>query len=290
MQLPPLSALRAFAAYVDTGSVQRAGEALNVSHPAISQQIRKLEDHLGLTLLDRSGRSATLTPEGRRLSEALTDGFGRIAERVSELTGAEAARPLHISTTPAFAANWLMPRVPEFRARHPEIDLMIDPNPALNDPVPGGLDLAIRYGAGTWDGFETELLERSGMAVVGAPSLIGDAVIDEPEQLRSFPWLQELGTTEATVWLTRHGVEAPDRGGMYLPGNLALDAARNGQGILVTARLWVQEDVRAGRLRVLFEDSAENGYFIVTAPGVSRPALRDFRRWLRRQATGGDET
>ena len=168
--LPPLSALRAFAAYAETGAVQKAGDKLNVSHAAISQQIRNLENHLGLRLLDRSGRSASLTEEGRALASALETGFGEIARTVAQLTGSEQARPLHVSTTPSFAANWLMPRLADFRSRHPEIDIVIDPNPALCDPTPGGVDIAIRYGNGHWPGMEARLLIPSAMAVVAAPA------------------------------------------------------------------------------------------------------------------------
>jgi LysR family glycine cleavage system transcriptional activator len=129
--LPPLSALRAFAAFVDTGSVTRAGAELNVSHAAISQQLRTLETHLGLALFDRRGRELALTAEGRLLAEAATVGFDGIAKVVEVLTGAEAGRPLQITTTPSFAAGWLMPRLADFRAHHPEIDIAIDPSGAL---------------------------------------------------------------------------------------------------------------------------------------------------------------
>ena len=125
--LPSLSALRAFAALAETGSFTRAGAALNVSHAAISQQVRALEERLGVALLPRDGRRGVLTPAGERLAAALEAGFGGIARAVDELTGADADRPLHVSTTPAFAANWLMPRLASFRHEHPEVELMLNP-------------------------------------------------------------------------------------------------------------------------------------------------------------------
>lgn len=284
--LPPLSALRAFSAYAEAGSVQKAGTALNVSHAAISQQIRNLESHLGLKLLNRTGRAAQLTAEGRQLAEALSDGFGRIASEVAALTGADAARPLHISTTPSFAGNWLMPRLAEFRGLHPEIDIMIDPNPAITDPEPGGIDVAIRFGAGHWPGLNAEMLIPTTIAVVAATELIGTHPASCPEDLLRFPWLQELGTSESTAWLRQQGVtDARTAGLIHLPGSLTLEAARQGQGVLVTAKEWVLDDIAAGRLTLLFEEPAGKGYHIVTAPGVPRPALREFLRWLRRLAS-----
>lgn len=109
--LPPLTALRAFAAYADTGSMAQAGSRLNVSHAAISQQIKTLEDHLGLALLDRKRGNTTLTPEGRAIADTALSGFSAISELAAEVTGRDADRALHISTTPSFASSWLMPRL-----------------------------------------------------------------------------------------------------------------------------------------------------------------------------------
>ena len=97
--LPPLSALRAFAALTESGSVVEAGGRLNVSHAAISQQVRALEAHMGLSLVDRSGRKLELTADGRILAEALSEGFGLITATTAALTGADADRPLQVSTT-----------------------------------------------------------------------------------------------------------------------------------------------------------------------------------------------
>ncbi|MCA0998348.1 LysR family transcriptional regulator [Alloyangia pacifica] len=283
--LPPLPALRAFAAYAETGSVQRAGAALNVSHAAISQQIRNLESHLGLGLLDRSRRSMALTEEGARLAQALSDGFGRIAQELSALTGAEAERPLMITTTPSFASSWLMPRLARFREAHPEISLMIDPSAKVAPLEPGGVDLALRYGSGQWPGLEAELLVESPIALVGSPRLVGEREISDPSDLTEYHWLQELGTNEASEWFSQFGIDRDARRGISsLPGNLMLEAARQGHGIAITARVFADDDIAAGRLRLLFEDTRKKGYYLVIRPGVMRPPLRLFATWLRREA------
>lgn len=288
--LPPLSALRAFAAYAEAGSVSQAGTQLNVSHAAISQQIRALEAHLGLSLVDRRGRELSLTADGRRLAEAATEGFGEIARTVELLTGAEAGRPLQITTTPSFASGWLMPRLADFRARHPEIDLAIDPSATLKQLGPGGFDIALRFGSGSWPGAEARLLVRSSVVVVASPALVGVAPVSEIGDLGGFTWMQELGTSEATAFLDRQGIARATGGGLIsLPGNMMIDAARNGQGIAVIARAFVEADIKVARLRVLFEDSSQKGYFIVTPEGVLRPAAREFRRWAIRQAEAEDE-
>ncbi|MDA7426132.1 LysR family transcriptional regulator [Thalassococcus lentus] len=279
--LPPLSALRAFGAYVDTGSVSAAGAALNVSHAAVSQQLRALEAHMGVSLLDRAGRQMRLTAEGDALAKALIDGFGAIQQSVEALTGANARRALQISVTPSFASGWLMPRLARFRERHPEVNLMIDPSAAIRPLEPGGIDLALRYGTGTWPGLEAELFLPSSIAVVAAPALLNNADITTPKDLARFHWLQELGTTEASKWLEQQGAKPGEAGYTELPGNLMLEAARQGQGIAITAAVFVQQDIEAGRLKLLYEDARKGGYYLVTRPGVHRPPLRDFLRWLR---------
>ncbi|MFC2968460.1 LysR family transcriptional regulator [Acidimangrovimonas pyrenivorans] len=284
LSLPPLSALRAFAAYVETGSVSAAGARLNVSHAAVSQQLRALETHLGVRLLDRSGRALELTTEGRLLADAVTAGFGGIARVVELLTGAEQSRPLQVTTTPSFAGGWLMPRLADFRSRHPEIDLAIDPSGAVKPLGPGGHDVALRYGNGDWAGTEAHLLVDSGLVVIAAPELVGGRAVGCVADLADLPWMQELGTNEATDFLERHGVARGAGGLTSLPGNMMIDAVRDGQGVAVIARAFVAADIAAGRLRLLFEDDSRKGYFLVTPQGVMRPAVKAFAQWALRQA------
>ncbi|WP_299377841.1 LysR family transcriptional regulator [uncultured Tateyamaria sp.] len=284
--IPPLAALRAFVAFAETGSVVAAGDALSVSHAAVSQQLRSLETHLGVSLLDRSGRAMRLTPNGEILAQGCAEGFAAIKRSVALVTGAEAARPLHISPTPSFAAAWLMPRLSEFRALHPGINLVLDPTAELVRLAPGGVDVSIRYGLGGWDGLEDELLVETSMVVVAAPDLLAGYDLTDLTHIGELPWLEEVGTSESTRWLLSHGVPGGMRGPLtQVPGNLMLDGARDGQGAAVTVRTFVEADIQAGRLVVLHEDLTKGaGYHLVTRPGVHRPQLRAFLRWIRKAA------
>ena len=284
---PQLSALRAFSAFAEASSLEQAGARIGVTHAAISQQIRALETHLGLTLVERGGRRLILTPEGRKLADTLNGSFAAIAATLAELTGADASKALRITTTATFAGGWLMPRLPDFRARHPGIDLMIDPSPDVRD-IGREADLGIRYGTGDWPGLMAHLLLRSGVIVVAAPSVVPPGAPITPDLLAKLPWLQELGTTEATAFLDKHGLRRRQGAGMIsLPGNLMLDAARDGQGVAIVVRDFVAADLAAGRLRLLYEDEGDEGYYLVTRPGPLRPALRIFCNWLLRQAGAG---
>lgn len=279
--LPPLSALRAFSAYVETGSLTKAAAALNVSHAAVSQQLRQLERHLDLALFDRSGRMLSLTDAGTRLASVTVSSFQRMIDTVEEVTGADAMRPLHVSTTPTFATSWLMPRLPEFQEKHSDLNIMIDPTLQLVTLETGGVDVALRHGMGHWPGLESELLLTSPMVVVAAPSLMGTRVVDSPADLAGAPWIEELGTSEASRWLEQNGISSDLRRKTSMPGNMMLDAVRNGHGVAVTVRNFVEADLAAGRLVALFTAERAGGYHIVTRPGVQRPPLRAFVRWLR---------
>ena len=289
MKFPPLTALRAFAALVETRSVTEAGAQLNVSHAAVSQQIKALEAHMSLTLVDRSRRQLDLTAEGQRLADALMSGFGEIARTVEILTGADADRILQISATPSFSAYWLMPRLGALRQVYPDMDIMIDPSPKVVPLEPGGIDVAIRYGSGHWPGLEAQLLLRTGIVAVAAPSLIKGRKIADPGDLADLPWLQEFGTNEASDWLRRRGVTKERSGGLtQVPGTLLLDGLRSGQGVAVTVHEWVRDDLTTGRLQELFCEKGQSGYYLVTRPGVMRPPLRAFVRWILDQAKISD--
>ena len=284
LALPPLSSLRAFSALAEAGSTVAAGEKLNVSHAAISQQIKSLETHLGVPMVDRSSRKLELTKAGLQLAKAVTSGFADIALICEALTGADADRPLHVSTTQLFATSWLMPRLGNFNARHPGIDLMINPSTKLVNPAPGGIDVGLRFGAGKWVGLQAEMLVPTNMVIAAAPSLVGDRQFHQAFELLEYPWLKEIDTNQAEDWLRSHGVsEGRSKSVIEVPGNLMLDGARAGQGVFQTALSSIEADVAAGRLRVLFRDEGNTGYFIVTHPGILRPPARVFVNWLRRQ-------
>ncbi|MDA7964773.1 LysR family transcriptional regulator [Ruegeria sp.] len=285
LTLPPLAALRAFAAFAEKRNVVEAGAALNVSHAAISQQLRVLEKHLGVALLDRSGKALTLTNDGEHLARALHLGFGAIGAAVGDLARAGQDRPVHVSLTSSFAASWLMPRLPTFRATHPEVNLILDPTAEVVELRPGGVDIAIRYGPGGWPGVQSDMLLQSPVVIVAAPQLLGGKTVWSAAELAQLPWLEEIGTTEATTWLAEHGA-GPERGPgrTELPGNLVLDGLRAGQGVTVTVRHFVEHDIQAGRIVVLYSEPDARGYHIVTANTALRPAVKTFVMWLKRQA------
>ena len=286
--LPSLSALRAFTAFAEQPTLERAGAAIGVTHAAISQQIRGLERELGLRLAERAGRSLVPTAEGRLLAQALAEGFGRIEAAIATLKEADGSRPLRVSTTPTFAGSWLVPRLPDFNASHPGIALAIDATPDLRR-LPEDADVAVRYGHGAWHGVESRCLLQTPIVVVAAPSILPPDRAPALEAAEGLPWLQEIGTNETSALFASRGLMRQKSAGITsMPGNLVLDAARNGQGMAVVTRAFVEADIDAGRLVVLHENREREGYFLVVPTGPQRESVRFFCDWVLRQAAAID--
>ncbi len=285
--LPTLSTLKAFEAAARHESFSAAGRELNVTHAAISQQVRRLEAELGVALVRRAGRGLALTPSGAQLGQALSEGFDAMRGAISEIVAGEAGRPLQITMTPIFAVNWMMPRIGRFRAAHPEIELMLNPTAGLVDFEIAGYDLGIRYGSGDWPGLVAEPFVPTSFAVVAAPSLIAGRTIREPKDLIDLPWVQEFGTDELTMWLRLKGVTVEGKTDVaHLPGYMLQAGLLRGEGVGCTTRAFVEHEIEAGNLVILFEDDGEmgTGYHLVRPNGEMRPPLAIFVAWLKREA------
>lgn len=276
--LPPLSALRAFEIAARTGSFAAAARLLNVTPPAVAQQVRGLEADLGQALFRRVGRGQVLTEAGTRLAARLAEGFAAIAAAVDQARQAEAGRGLRISATPAFARFALMPRMERFWARHPDIAVSIVTDAAMVDLERDGFDLAIRSGAGRWPGVAAELLVASRLMLVAAPALAARSA-----DLAALPWIADLNFAFERDLLARAGYD-PDRLTLRPVEDMALvmDAARAGVGVLFATSEVAAEDLAAGRLVELpFPGLPDTAYWIVTLPGPRRPAAERFIAWLR---------
>lgn len=285
LRLPPLNSLRAFAAAAETRSVKLAASRLNVTHAAVSQQIKQLEKRLGLTLIRRVGRGIELTEDGAALARDLGIGFAAIERGVERVTADAENRPVQVTMSPAFALAWLLPRIGEFQQRNREITLMLNPTAELVDLKPGGIDVAIRYRDRRWPGGNMQAVLESDMIVVATPDLVAGHDLSKASALAHFPWLQELGTNEAAEWFTFHGV-VPDKplSVHHMPGNLIMSAVRRGDGLTYTARAFVQEELQQGSLVELWSDSAFGSYYVETGPQPLRKSVNIFLTWLLDQS------
>nr|WP_321254611.1 LysR family transcriptional regulator [uncultured Ruegeria sp.] len=282
LNLPSLNALRAFSAVAEVGSYTLAAECLNVTQAAVSQQVKSLEKHLGIPLVEKRGRGISLTSQGERLARELSIGFEIVGRGVERVTEAATNRPVQVTMSPAFAVEWLLPRMAEFQRAHPEITLMLNPTSQLVEPRPGGIDIAIRYHDKRRPRPDEDPVLISDMIVVATPELVEGKDLNSPESLTQFLWLQELGTNEASDWFTFHGV-VPEQplSVNHMPGNLIMAAVRRGDGIAYTARAFFLDDLQAGRMVELFSEPLFGVYYIHTLPDHHRPEVMLFLKWLR---------
>ncbi|QYK41961.1 MAG: LysR family transcriptional regulator [Paracoccaceae bacterium] len=283
--LPPLTALRAFQAVAQSGGFSAAARILNVTHAAVAQQVRALEDHLAVPLVLREGRRMALTADGARLAQALEEGFGAIQSAVEGLRAGGADRPVRITLTTAFAAQWLMPRLRDFWALHPDIGLSLHPDNRVVDLRRDGMDLGIRYGQGNWPGVTARYLAAARLVVAAAPAVVGEVPIGQ-DRLADMDWILSRGWLEQDDYLRSLGLEPALLSATEISDeSLALAAARQGLGLVVESAALVEDDVREGRL-VLVHESRDRlpAYFVVTPPGPPRAPARAFLAWLSRQA------
>jgi len=286
MRLPPLNAVRAFDAVARLGSVRAAADELAVTPAAVSQQLRVLEAHLGIALTQREGRGLALTESGRAWHSEIARHLRAIA------LAAERVRPgrrvVQVTVVPSFGSRWLVPRLPLFTAREPEIEVRIDAGPALADLARDPFDLAIREGGGVYPEAETECLFPLELFPVASPpyakQLKGKSQAIDWTRARI---LHEVNFDYWSDWCAQVGRTDIDisRGMFFSHTMLALDAAIDGQGVALAPRFLAERELARGTLVLVDPRGYTTGTGIYLAwPRRSvrtlSPAAIAFRDWL----------
>lgn len=283
--IPSLSALRAFEATARLRSFSKAAKELNVTHAAIAQHVRALEAEFSETLVFRQGRGLALTQAGVNLAAHLQTGFGEIALGVGQLRSATDMRPLNISLTPAFATNWLMPRIGAFWAQHPDVSLNLNPSSALVDLSQDGFDMAIRFGEGHWRGLNAFLLAEGGFCVVAHPDLLIGRTATCLEDVADYPWLLEAKMRERNALLDKQGVDFDTSTIKMFDTNSMVFAALHAKlGLSIQPYALVKDQIDAGKIALVCAlDNTGLGYHVVTRAGPQSKNLAIFIKWLRSQ-------
>ena len=268
----------------ETRSFTHAGARLNVTHAAISQQVRSLEKWFGAPLVSKSGRKIDLTETGRGLARELALGFEHIQRGVAQVAEDQAERPVQVTMSPAFAVKWLMPRLSEFQREHPDISLLFQPTSNVVELRPGGIDVAIRYSDANRLAKDVTPVLVADMAAVASPKLVGNTDISDPAQLLNYAWLQELGTEEVAYWFGLHGLagKAPTTVS-HMPGNLIVDAVKRGDAVSFTAMSFFEEELQRGELLAFFPFREFGIYYLEWNADTARPAVKTVVNWLLRQ-------
>ena len=307
----PFSALRVFESAARHLSFKRAAEELFITPAAVSQQIKTLEHQLGVKLFNRHGRGLSLTEEAKAGLPMLTEGFEKLVDSVHRIRGANEDSTLTVWMAPSFAAKWLIPRLHRFYEACPGIDLnitasrnLIDSN-ASKKTIPAenfrrdNVDIAIRFGKGDYPGCRVDKLFSVNAIPLCSPRLLeGEHPLRSPEDLRFHTLLHDdtryEGRPDWATWLKAAAVDNVDstHGVHFNHVNLALTAAVEGQGVVLSIKALASDDIAAGRLVIPFDIGLplEYAYYLITLEEVTdHPHTAAFRAWLIEEARQEEE-
>lgn len=307
----PFSAMRVFESAARHLSFKRAAEELFITPAAVSQQIKTLEHQLGIKLFNRHGRGLSLTEEAKAGLPMLTEGFEKLVDSVHRIRGANKDSTLTVWMAPSFAAKWLIPRLHRFYEACPGIDLNITASRNLIDSntskktIPAenfrrdNVDIAIRFGKGDYPGCRVDKLFSVNAIPLCSPRLLeGEHPLRSPEDLRFHTLLHDdtryEGRPDWATWLKAAAVDNVDstHGVHFNHVNLALTAAVEGQGVVLSIKALASEDIAAGRLVIPFDIGLplEYAYYLITLEEVTdHPHTAAFRAWLIEEARQEEE-
>lgn len=299
-KLPPLNSLRAFEAAARHLSFVKAAQELNVTQAAISHQVKALEAAVGVALFRRLPRGLAITEAGTAARPILSEAFARMEEAVDRMRSEELSGTLTVSITSSFG-SWLVGRLDQFREAHPDIDLLLDASDKLADLERDPVDVAIRYGAGDYPGLSVTPLLREREFPVCSPTLMeGPHPLREPADLAHHTLLHVTNWRAYTddwgeddlwpnwkMWLKAAGVHTVDwrTGPRFKQSMMAMQAAREGQGVALGSTILAADDLKSGRLVRPFDvtvgaPDAFGYYFVCLERYADRPKIAAFRTWM----------
>lgn len=300
-RLPALGSLRAFEAAARLSSFKAAADELAVTPAAISQQVRSLEDDLGVKLFTRSARAVALTSAGHQLQPVLTTAFMQIGEKIEEIRPADTG-PLRVESSSPILTKWLMPRLHRFAERYPELNVSITSVSRISNLEQGGPDVFIRFTQLPGDDVFCHKLCDEYCLPLAAPHLVKRLNLKEPLDLLRAPLLHdtshELFRTEChwPTWFAHVGLDpaASDRGTRFdkYSADHAIDAAVNGAGVVLGRRFLARLDMVAGRLVAPFGPMIAHGisYYVMCRKGhEKRPDVAAFINWAITEAAAGND-
>ena len=286
-QLPPLNGLRAFDVAGRCLNFRAAADELGVTQGAVAQQVRQLEAHLGVPLFERLPKGLAFTSAGRSYHAFVAAAFEALRNATEQLK--PEPRKVLVSVTPTFAAKWLIPNLPDFSAKHPDIDLRILATEKVSSFHSDGIDLAVRQGKPPFGAsLDAHLLFRQEIVAVAAPSLVDgyDLPLDA-KALSSIPKLHD----SHNLWpefLKLHNIEDEAEHGLRLSQtSLSVDAALFGQGAALVSRFLVETEIAAKRLIQITPQTLigeQDFYLLSTRKTKQNPAIEAVISWFLERA------
>ncbi len=296
----PLNSLRAFEASARHLSFVKAAEELYVTPAAISHQVKRLEEYLGVQLFRRLPRGLLLAETGQVLLSELREVFLRLDKAMERVLQSDSRGALTISVAPMFAVKWLVPRLQRFDALHPEIDVRMSSSLGVIDFQRDAFDAAVRLGHGRYPGLEAVKLFDESVTPMCSPRLL-----EGPHTLHSLDDIQhqvllhddsmafDPAAPNWDMWLKAAGVSRVDasRGPHFSQPDHALQAAIDGAGVVLGWRYLAAEDISAGRLVQPFSLHLPLGssfYLVYPEAHAVRPKIVTFQDWLMEETKVSD--
>jgi LysR family transcriptional regulator, glycine cleavage system transcriptional activator len=288
-RLPPLNALKAFEAAARHESFTRAAEELCVTQGAVSHQVKALEAELAIKLFNRERQRLNITEAGRDYLTVVRDALDRIAVGTERLLQRQSAGVLTVSTSPDFAAKWLVHRLGHFAEAHPSIDLRVSAAMHHVDFAREDVDMAVRHGDGNWPGLDAVQLSTEQLFVICSPKLLSGRRLGKPADLLKFPLIHLDSRADWTRWLRATGLsdDQVKHGPVLNRASMVIDAAINGQGIALARTTLAAWDLINGRLVRPFSETLRlsKTYWIICPRATSNlPKIVTFRDWLLAEA------
>jgi LysR family glycine cleavage system transcriptional activator len=285
-KLPPLNALPSFEAAARLLNFSKAAEELSITPGAISRAIKHLEDQLNVMLFERGTRSVRLTVVGEPYARAVREVLEQLAAATALATARRSDSTLNVSTSDGFAGRWLVPRLYRFHRAHSEIDVRVSTTGKLTNFLGDGIDIAIRYGAGSYPGLTSEFLTDEEVFPVCSPKLLkGAHPLRKPEDLKHHTLIRDAYPIDWAAWLASAGVKGVNarRGLTFDSYTFAVEAAVQGEGVVLGRTMLVADDLAAGRLVRPFKHTlkAVSSFYVVYPPDAIRQRkVKAFRDWL----------
>ncbi|CAE6793682.1 transcriptional regulator GcvA [Paraburkholderia aspalathi] len=288
--LPPLNALRAFEAAGRLGSFKEAAAELHVTHGAVSQHVRLLEEWLGASLFERHNRRVVLTPA----AEAYLAEVGPLFEQLSQATARyglleTVSRTLSVNAPATFTLRWLVPKLAQFRAEHPDVDVKVETSNESVESLKEIYDVVIRGGPDTFYGYSMQLFLSEERLPVCSPALLQRLPLRTPDDLREHTLLHTSSLPRLWPdWLARAQISAlrPAATLTFDHFYLTLQAAIDGIGIAMGPTALVSDDLATGRLVAPFAGPRlpSRSYCTYVPDGRSADdVIVLFRSWLERE-------
>lgn len=290
MKRIPVGPLRAFDVAARYLNLSAAAEELNVTHAAVSRQVKQLEQRLGVQLFERLPRGLKLTPHGALLAEGTRQAFDRLASAIEDVSVPAVRRKLTISTFASLAARWLMPRVGGFSALFPDVDLQVMTGARLVDFSREDVDIGIRFGSGKYPGLHVVPLFKPQEIVICSPALLKRGPpLKTYADLKHYTLLHDDSHGAWVRWLEAVGAKGVNarRGIICGDRNAMLQAALAAQGVALASEVFVAPDIAAGRLVKVFDVEVASPFAIyaVCLPRrLSDPVVSGAIDWLVREA------